>query len=225
MIIAVDGPAASGKSSTAKTLARRLGFRHLESGAFYRTLTLAALRAGIPVEDWEALSVDELDGLAVSARPVAGGFALQIDGEDVGEAIRSAEVNAHVSRMAAIPAVREWLLDRLRDAARGVNTVTDGRDMGTVVFPEADLKIFLVADPETRARRRLAENGNPDPDRDELIAETRRLKERDRLDSERRTAPLRRADDAVTVDTTALTFDEQVDMIEVLARAHARAAG
>lgn len=217
MIIAIDGPAASGKSSTARALARRLAFRHLESGAFYRALTLAALRNGVPPDHWEELSGDELDGFAVSARPTDEGFALQIDGRDVGDAIRSADVNAHVSRMAAVPHVRHWLLDRLRAAADGVDTVTDGRDMGTVVFPNADLKVFLVAGPETRARRRLAENGVDDPTPDELRAETRRLLDRDRLDSQRATAPLRKADDAITVDTTALTFDEQVEMIEAVA--------
>lgn len=218
MIIAIDGPAGSGKSSTARALARRLAFRHLESGAFYRALTLAALRNGVPPDHWEELSGEELDGLGVAARPADEGFELQIDGHDVGDAIRSADVNAHVSRMAAVPNVRGWLLDRLRAAADGVDTVTDGRDMGTVVFPHADLKVFLVAGPEVRARRRLAETGNEDPSPQELRAEARRLLERDRLDSQRATAPLRKADDAITVDTTALTFEEQVEMIQALAR-------
>lgn len=218
MIVTIDGPAGSGKSTTARALARRLAFRHLESGAFYRALTMAALQNGVPPESWEGLSRVELDALEVSARTDEEGFAFQIRGHDVGGGLRSADVNAHVSRMAAVPAVRHWLLGRLRAAAAAVDTVTDGRDMGTVVFPDADLKIFLVAGPETRARRRLAETGNPDPAPDAVRAETRRLLERDRLDSERETAPLRRAEDAVTVDTTALTFDEQVGMIESLAR-------
>ncbi len=223
MIITIDGPAGSGKSTTARALAERLGFRHLESGAFYRTLTLAALRADVSLEHWEDLSIEELDRLDVSARPAVDGFALRIARHDVGDAIRSADVDAHVSRMAAVPSVRQWLLGRLRSAVDGIDTVTDGRDMGTVVFPDADLKIFLVADPETRARRRLADAGFTDPDRDQLMAQTRRLQERDRRDSERETAPLRKPDDAAVVDTTALTFDEQVGMIEVLARSRMEA--
>src|SRR5690606_9809465 len=152
---AIDGPAGSGKSSTARAIAQRLGFRHLDSGAFYRALTLAALRAGIPVERWEQLEADDLDRLDVRGVAGAGGFRMLIRGVDAGDAIRAPEVNAHVSTMARVPAVRAWLLGRLRAAAVGVDLVSDGRDVGTVVFPGADLKIFLVADPRERARRRL----------------------------------------------------------------------
>ncbi len=223
MIIAIDGPAGSGKSSTARAVAERLGFRHLDSGAFYRTLTLAALRSGVPVDHWADLSVGELDALDVSARTEGGRFVMRIGGEDVDREIRDQEVNAHVSEMARVPAVRQWLMGRLRAAAVDTDLVTDGRDMGTVVFPGAELKVFLVADPETRARRRLAEMGTADPGPEELRAEVRRLLARDRIDSERETAPLAQAEDAVKVDTTALTFDEQVGMIEALARARAAA--
>lgn len=221
MIIAIDGPAGSGKSSTARAVADRLGFRHLDSGAFYRALTLAALRSGLPTEHWPNLDPAELDALGVGVRIEGNRFVMQIDEHDVQQEIRAPEVNAHVSEMARVPAVRRWLMGRQRAAADDGDLVTDGRDMGTVVFPDAELKVFLVADPETRARRRLAETGATDPGPDELRAETKRLLARDRIDSERETAPLRRADDAVVVDTTALTFDEQVDMIETLARARA----
>jgi cytidylate kinase len=221
MIIAIDGPAGSGKSTTAREVARRLGFRHLDSGAFYRALTYAALRRGVPVETWDDLSPEELDAFEIRAEPADSGFRMLVDGTDVTDEIRSPEVNAHVSRMARVPAVRDWLLGRLREAARGVDLVADGRDIGTVVFPDAELKIYLFADPVVRARRRLAQYGVPDPDPVTLAAEVERLKERDRMDSEREVAPLRMAEDAVPVDTTSLTFDEQVERIVRLARSSA----
>ena len=221
IIIAIDGPAASGKSSTAREVARRLGFRHLDSGAFYRTLTLAALRAGLPPSEWDQLEAEGLDALDV--RGVAGddGFRMLIAGEEMGDSIREPEVNAHVSTMARVPAVRAWLLGRLRAAASGVDLVSEGRDIGTVVFPEAELKVFLVADPRERARRRLKQQGVVDPSDAELKGEVERLLERDRIDSEREIAPLRKAGDAVEVDTTGLSFEQQVERIVGLARARA----
>lgn len=218
IVIAIDGPAGSGKSSTAKAVARRLGYRHLDSGAFYRAIALAALRAGVEPERWESLSHDELDRLAVRGRPEGGGYALSIDGEDAGEAIRGDEVNAHVSRMAAVAAVREWLMDALRAAGERGGLVADGRDIGTVVFPGAELKAFLVADPEERARRRLRERGVHAPDAEQVRAEAARLLGRDAIDSGRAAAPLKQAEDAVVVDTTGLTFEEQVERIVALAR-------
>ena len=217
MIIAIDGPAGSGKSSTAKAVAQKLGFRHLDSGGFYRTLTLAALRCAIPVDRWKHLNAAALDELDISAEPADQGFRFSIAGEDVTNEIRAPEVNAHVSRMAAVPAVREWLLARLRAVGESSSVVSDGRDIGTVVFPHADLKVFLVAMPEERARRRLAQTGTTDPGVAEIEREVERLQERDRLDSTRTTAPLRQAEDAVVLDTTHLSFDEQVDRIVELA--------
>lgn len=218
MIIAIDGPAGSGKSSTAKAVARKLGFRHLDSGAFYRTITLAALRRAIPVARWPALTKEELEDLDVQASPSDLGFAFSIGARDVTAEIRSPEVNAHVSQMAAVPAVREWLMDQLRAAADKTSLVADGRDIGTVVFPNADLKIYLTADPRVRARRRLAEQGVTDPSKEELDREVERLLDRDRSDSERAIAPLRKADDAVVVDTSALSFEEQVGEIVRMAK-------
>lgn len=218
MIIAIDGPAGSGKSSTARAVAQRLGFRHLDSGAFYRALTLAALRAGTDPASWAGLDQAALDRLDVSAVPGDDGFRMRVGGEDVDAAIRAPEVNAHVSTMAKVPAVRDWLLGRLRAAARDVDLVSEGRDVGTVVFPDAELKVFLVAEPRTRAARRLRQQGVTHPTEAQLDAETARLQERDRIDSEREVAPLRRADDAVEIDTSGLTFDEQVDRILALAR-------
>jgi cytidylate kinase len=133
--------------------------------------------------------------------------------------MRSAEVNAHVSRMAALPAVRSWLLVALRRAGQGGRLVADGRDIGTVVFPDADLKVFLVCAPEERALRRLREQGVTAPSRSELQAEAERLLGRDTLDSTREVAPLLRAPDAILLDTTALPFDAQVRAIVRMARA------
>lgn len=223
MIIAIDGPAGSGKSSTARAVAEQLGFRHLDSGAFYRALTHAALQRGLPPEQWTALTVADLDGLRVSSQPEGTGFRMLIDGADAGTAIRSAEVNAHVSRMASVPAVRAWLLDTLRDAGRHHDLVADGRDMGTVVFPDAELKVFLVADPAERARRRLAQMGLPAGER-ALADEVARIRERDRLDSSRSVAPLRQADDALALDTTGMSFADQVDRIVGWARARRAAS-
>lgn len=222
MIIAIDGPAGSGKSSTAREVARRLGFRHLDSGAFYRTLTLAAIRAGIPPAEWPALGSARFDAFDLTARPAGNGFELRLGGEPVSESIRADDVNAGVSRMARIPAVRDWVYDKLRGVARLGSLVTDGRDMGTVVFPEADLKVYLTADLQTRARRRLAERGETDPAPDLLEAEMARLSERDERDSGREVAPLRQAEDAVAIDTSGLTFDQQVSRIVDLARRKAR---
>ena len=219
IIIALDGPAGSGKSSTAKAVAARLGYRHLDSGAFYRAITLAALRAGIPPERWPSLSEGELDALGVEGVPTEWGYRMTVRGEDVGEAIRSPEVNAHVSRMAAVPAVRTWLMGALREAGARGGLVADGRDIGTVVFPDAELKAYLVADPLERARRRLREHGTEAPSDEEVAEEAARLQGRDEIDSTREAAPLKCADDAVVVDTTSLTFDEQVEEIVRLARA------
>jgi cytidylate kinase len=218
MIIAIDGPAGAGKSSTARAVAKRLGFRHLDSGAFYRALTYAALRHGMQPDTWDGLDPARLDALRVEGQPSADGFRLLCAGMDVSGHLREAEVTANVSRMAGVAAVRDWLLDRLRAASRGVDLVADGRDIGTVVFPDAELKVFLVADPVERARRRLVEHGRTQPDAVDVRAERERLEARDRLDSERAIAPLRRAPDAVEIDTTGLTFEEQVDRIVRLAR-------
>lgn len=225
MIIAIDGPAGSGKSTTAQNVARRLDFLHVDSGAFYRALTLALLTDAVPEASWDQLRPQDLDRFRIHARRDDSGLRLSIGDRPVQNEIRSAEVNAKVSHVARIPAVRTWLLQRLRDLAAREDVVADGRDIGTVVFPDAQLKVFLVADPEVRARRRLLEHGVDQPDRDTLLAEVQRLTERDRLDCEREVAPLRRAEDAVRVDTTALTFEEQIAAILELAKARAGGAG
>lgn len=218
MIIAIDGPAGSGKSSTAKAVAAELGFRHLDSGALYRALTWAALQAGLPVEEWEHLDGHALETLDVRSIPAPDGFDVAVGGQIVSDEIRGPEVNAHVSRMAAVPAVRDWLLAVLREAGKNGRLVADGRDIGTVVFPDADLKLFLVCAPEERARRRLRERGWSDDAPDEIGREAARLEARDHIDSGRAVAPLFPAADAVLMDTTQLTFREQVERIVELAR-------
>jgi CMP/dCMP kinase len=217
MIIAIDGPAGSGKSSTAKAVAKQLGFRHLDSGAFYRALTFAALELGLPPEQWDILGPEELDALGVAAEPAGDGFAITVRGQPVSRQIRALEVTANVSAMARVPAVRDWLMGPLRDAARTTDLVADGRDIGTVVFPDADLKVFLVADPRERARRRLLQVGAPVDDL-AVAEEVRRIEARDQADAARSAAPLRQADDARALDTTGLAFSEQVDVIVGWAR-------
>ncbi len=218
IIVAIDGPAGCGKSSTARAVAASLGYRHLDSGAFYRALTLAAIEQGLDPEHWPELTYAQLDAMNVEGVPAARGFEMVMDGHPLGNRIRSPEVNAQVSRMAAVPAVREWLLSRLRESGRSGALVADGRDIGTVVFPDAELKVYLEANPEVRARRRLRQDGNPSPSREQILAETARLQERDRKDSERAVAPLSRAADAVLLDTSHLTFEQQVTEIVRLAK-------
>ena len=226
-VIAIDGPAASGKSSTARAVAEAMGFAHLDSGSLYRGVTLVALRELarreldpgdlIPTLGPEAiLRAAEDRGLML--QPDGAGFTAYLEGEPVDAEIRGPEVTAHVSGVSAVPVIREWINTRLRAMVRkGRDVVVDGRDIGTVVFPDADLKIFLTASPEARAGRRIIQRGadvNPKRLEDEAAA----LSARDLADSSRQVAPLRRADDAIPIDTTALEFADQVKAIVELAR-------
>lgn len=218
MIIAIDGPAGSGKSSTARAVASALGFRHLDSGALYRALTLAALRSDLPADRWDELDEHAIRSLAVRVEPAGDRFRFLPPGVEDEDALRDPEVNAHVSLLARVPAVRAWTLHILRGLAGRHDVVADGRDMGTVVFPDAALKVFMVASPDERARRRLADRGRIDPGPTEVETEALQLEQRDRIDSERSVGPLRRAPDAVDIDTTHLGFEEQVAAIVGLAR-------
>jgi cytidylate kinase len=226
-VIAIDGPSASGKSSTARAVAEALGFAHLDSGSLYRGVTLVALREAarrgrahddpLAVLDPETiLRTAEDRGLML--QPDGAGFAAYLEGEPVDAEIRGTRVTGSVSPVSAVPVIREWINSKLRAMVRaGQDVVVDGRDIGTVVFPDADLKVFLTATPEVRAGRRITQRGAaPDPAR--LEAETAALAARDHADSTRRTAPLRAAEDAVLLDTSAMAFPEQVRRIVELAR-------
>ena len=214
MAIAIDGPAASGKSSTAQWVAERLGFLHVDSGSLYRALTAAALRAGKPPEEWTSADLLE-HGPRIGLRAEKNAFVSLIDGEPVDEEIRGSAVTASVSRAARMPEVRAWVNARVREAAEAHDVVVDGRDMGTAVFPDAPLKIFLVADPWERARRRLSQRLGRRPSDEEVAEETDLIVQRDSRDATQTV----QAKDAVLLDTTYLTQPEQVERIVALAHA------
>jgi CMP/dCMP kinase len=226
-VVAIDGPSASGKSSTARAVAEALGFAHLDSGSLYRGVTLIAIREAMRRGRDQSSVIEELGpeailraaedrGLMLQSDGV--GFAAYLEGEPAEDALRSTEVTAQVSAIAAIPVVREWVNSRLRAMVRaGQNVVVDGRDIGTVVFPDADLKIFLTASAEARAGRRISQRGlalAPE----HLDAEAAALAARDHADSTRPVAPLRPAPDAIHLDTTSMNFAEQVQFIVDRAR-------
>lgn len=209
-VIAIDGPAASGKSSTAQMVAEKLGYLHVDSGSLYRAATAAILRQNRDPSRWTEQSV--LDAAAsVELRPARTSFYPALEGRAIEDEIRGADVTRNVSRVAQMPRVRDWVNEKVREAASSKDVVVDGRDMGTVVFPRADLKIFLVADSRERAARRLRQRGTPTSEQ-MLDDETIRIRERDALDA-RQTVP---AADAVVIDTTELTQEEQVERIVIL---------
>jgi cytidylate kinase len=224
-VVAIDGPAASGKSSTAGAVARRLGWGHLDSGALYRAITLAVLdtlneRGAGSGSPWPPQQIVALaEDLPVRLVLVDDTFRPEVAGVDVAQAIRSERVTRRVSEIAAIPEVRHWVNVQQREAVLGHprGVVVDGRDIGTVVFPDAPVKVFLTASPEERARRRLAQLRRP-VDPGELQREAAALAERDRADATRRVAPMTPAADAVILDTTRLSLDDQVQRVLALAR-------
>jgi len=211
-VIAIDGPAASGKSSTAHWVAERLGFRHIDSGALYRAATAAALRRRADGA-WDERFV--LDAAAdVRLVESKASFVAAIGPQTIDHEIRDAAVTQHVSAVARMPRVRHWVNELVRRTARGSDVVVDGRDIGTVVFPDALLKVFLVADPWERARRRLTQRLGRAPSDEEIAEETERLVQRDARDATQTV----QASDAVLIDTTFLTQEEQVERIVALAR-------
>jgi cytidylate kinase len=214
IVIAIDGPAASGKSSTAQWVAERLGFLHVDSGALYRAATAVMCRVGGDPEGWEESAVLEA-ARRVDLVPGERTFVPLVDGEEADEELRSREVTRQVSRVARMPGVRAWVNERVRLASRGHSIVVDGRDIGTVVFPDAQLKVFLVADPWERARRRLTQLLGRRPTEAEIAEETDRLVQRDARDATQTV----QAKDAILIDTTYLTQPDQVERIVALARA------
>ncbi|MFN8161450.1 MAG: (d)CMP kinase [Solirubrobacterales bacterium] len=206
MVIAIDGPAGAGKSSVARGVAERLGFTYLDSGAMYRCVALRALGEGLDPDDGPAVAA-----LARSLEIAFEGGSVRVGGEDVSAAIREPEVTEAASRVSAHPGVREAMVRRQRRLIETGRYVAEGRDIGTVVSPEAPLKVFLTASPEERARRRAAQSGES---ADRVLAAQARRDERDRR---RRHGALRAAGDAVQIDTTGLGLDEVVERVVDLA--------
>jgi len=223
-IVTLDGPAGVGKSTTAREVARRLGWRYLDSGALYRAVAFALLDAGVPAGEWDRLDAETLERLDLSVDPSGGGLAIRYGAHELDAELRTPEVTASVSAVARVPAVRSWLMDAQRAAGSAGRLVADGRDMGTVVFPGAGTKVFLTADPVERARRRLGDHGVSSPSASELDEEREKLQARDRVDMEREVSPLRPAEDAVHLDTTELDFEAQVERVVELARVAAGSA-
>ena len=216
MIIAIDGPAASGKSTTAKMVAKKLKMTYLDTGAMYRALTLALLRSNIDLDDYDSVCklVDELK-LDIYAQE--GKIVVILDDEDVSQAIRSMPVTKNVSAVSAMKYVREAMVEIQRNIGKKTDCVVEGRDIGTVVFPDAELKIFMVADIKMRAERRLKELLEMGENRSlqEVMTD---LKRRDEKDSTRSHSPLQKADEAIEIDTSMLSIDQQVGKIINLVR-------
>ncbi len=217
VVIAIDGPAASGKSSTAQWVASRLGMRHVDSGALYRAATAARLREG---GERDAARWTESDVLEAAARrvrlvPSERSFVPYLDGKEADAELRGSDVTQRVSIVARMQPVRAWVNEQVRSTAATHSVVVDGRDIGTAVFPQADLKVFLVADPWERARRRLVQQLQRAPTEQEIADQTGRLVHRDARDAQQSG----QAPDAVLLDTTFLTQAEQVDRIVALANA------
>ena len=220
MIVAIDGPAGSGKSTVAKIVARMLGFHYLDTGAMYRCIALLALERGIPLDDEAALEelarTERISFEHEEGNPLPSGVS--VAGADVTGSIRTGEVDRAVSPVSAVAGVREALVEQQRAIAASDDVVMEGRDIGTVVFPNAQVKVFLTADPQERARRRALQNverGVGETDEAAILADILR---RDEADSTRAVAPLRPAEDAVELNSTGLTIEQVCEQICALVR-------
>jgi len=214
--IAIDGPSGAGKSTMARHIAATLGFIYVDTGAIYRAVGLAILRAGLPAKDEQAVAA-LLPSIDITLDRRDGEQVVLLNGEDVNALIRTPEVSMAASDCSSLPCVRAFLLQLQRDAAADHNVIMDGRDIGTVVLPDADIKIFLTADAADRARRRyveLSERGLETSYGEVLTA----IAARDKQDAERAAAPLKAADDAVTVDTTGNTLTQSMALLEQIIR-------
>ncbi|MDO8731314.1 MAG: (d)CMP kinase [Actinomycetota bacterium] len=227
LVVAVDGPAGSGKSSVCRGTAARLSWHYLDTGAMYRAMTWAVLDAGIDPNDADAVaSFAKKPDIASGSNPYQP--TIEVDGTDVGDAIREDRITSAVSAVSAVPKVRQLLVQKQRDAAQlamrsGTGIVVEGRDITTVVLPNAHLKIFLTADPEVRAQRRALEQADGGMVAADAVQATQAaLAMRDQLDTSRETSPLTKAEDAIELDTSALTLEQVIAKVVSYAKEAAR---
>lgn len=214
--VAIDGPAGAGKSTIARAAAAQLGFVYVDTGALYRTIGLAVCRRGIDGTDVPGI-LATLPEIQVGLTYQDGAQHVLLDGEDVSDAIRTPQISTYASQVSSVPEVRAYLLDLQRDLARRQSVIMDGRDIGTVILPDAKVKIFLTASPEKRAARRCAElrEKGQDVTVEDILADMER---RDALDASRATAPLKQAEDAVLVDTSDLTLKQSIEAVLTVIR-------
>lgn len=214
--IALDGPAGAGKSTVARLVAKALGFVYVDTGAMYRAVTWHVLSRDISVDDVGAV-VAAAREISIDLAPGEAGQLVFVDGEDVTEYIRSSAINRNVSYIARIPEIRELLVSMQKRLAEGKGVVMDGRDIGTKVLPDAEVKVYLTANARRRAERRFSELGDPQISIEELETQ---IRNRDFLDKEREVSPLMQAEDAVLLDTTEMSLEEVVEAVLALCRSH-----